>query len=195
MGEEAEVILNSMGASDEKDYAMVLQKFFKVQQNVYERARCNCCSQLGESTEQFIMELYRLVDYCNYKTLRGKIRDRLVDGIRDKSLLEHMQLDTTLDLEKAKMARQHEAIQDESRGLTAGNTTVLKSMSAGKYNNQSLEVNQRDKVAKELALGVVRKLIRDNRNVQLWQKPATTVIKKDTTVNSVPFYQNLRNKT
>ena len=45
MGEEAEVILNSMGASDE-DYAMVLQKFFKVQQNVYERARCNCCSQL-----------------------------------------------------------------------------------------------------------------------------------------------------
>ena len=61
MGEEAEVILNSTGASDEKDYATVLQKFdefFKVRQNViYERARLNRCSQLGESTEQFIMEL------------------------------------------------------------------------------------------------------------------------------------------
>ena len=65
MGEEAEVILNSTGASDEekKDYATVLQKFdefFKVRQNViYERARFNRRSQLeGESTEQFIMELY-----------------------------------------------------------------------------------------------------------------------------------------
>ena len=70
-----------------------------------------------------------------------------------------MQLDTTLDLEKAKMACQHEAIYDESRGLTAGNTTVLESMSAGKYNNQRLEVNQRDKVTKEPALGVVKKLV------------------------------------
>ena len=63
-----------------------------------------------------------------------------------------MQLDTTLDLEKAKMARQHEAIYDESRGLTAGNTTVLESMSAGKYNNQRLEVNQRDKVDKRTCI-------------------------------------------
>ena len=62
MGEEAEVILNSTGASDEeKDYATILQKFdefFKVRQNViYERARFNRRSQLGESTEQFIVEL------------------------------------------------------------------------------------------------------------------------------------------
>ena len=32
------------------------------------------------------------------------------------------------------MARQHEAVRDQSRDLTAGNTTVLESMSASKYN-------------------------------------------------------------
>ena len=80
--------------------------------------------------KQFIMEL---ADNCNYKTLRDKIRDRLVVGIRDKSLLELMQLDTTLDLEKAKMARWHEAVH-ESRDLTAGNTTVVESMFASQYN-------------------------------------------------------------
>ena len=74
-----------------------------------------------------------LADNCNYKTLRDKIRDRLVVGIRDKSLLELMQLDTTLDLEKAKMAHRHEAVH-ESRDLTAGNTTVVESMFASQYN-------------------------------------------------------------
>ena len=141
-GREAEVILNSTGASDEeKDYATVLLKFdefFKVRQNViYKRAHFNCCSQLeGESTEQFIMGLNRLAGNCDYKTLRDEmIRDRLVVGIWDQRLSERMQLDATLNLEKAKkMACQHEAIHNQSRHLTAGNTTVLESMSASKYN-------------------------------------------------------------
>ena len=85
---------------------------------------------IRRGNKQFIMEL---ADNCNYKTLRDEIRDRLVVRIWDKSLLELMQLDTTLDLEKAKMARRHEAIH-ESRDLTAGNTTVVESMFASKYN-------------------------------------------------------------
>ena len=110
MGEEAEVVLDSTNISvdDKKVYATVLQKFnefFQVRRNViYERARFNRRSQMeGETTEQFIMELYRFADNCNYQDFRDEmIRDRFIVGIRDQRLSERMQLDATLDLEKAK---------------------------------------------------------------------------------------------
>ena len=50
--------------------------------------------QSGESTEQYIMALYELVQHCDYGEMKDEmIRDRLVVGIRDSLLSEKLQLD------------------------------------------------------------------------------------------------------
>ena len=57
--------------------------FFKVTRNViFEHARFNCQVQLEEGTvEQFTIELYNLVQFCNYRELTSEmIHDRLVVG-------------------------------------------------------------------------------------------------------------------
>ena len=61
------------------------------------------------------MELYNLVEYCNYGELKSEmIRDRLVVGILDKKLSEHLQLNPELTLEVAKKKiRQREALQEQ----------------------------------------------------------------------------------
>ena len=73
---------------------------------IFERARFNRRNQLlGETTEQYIMALYTLAANCNYGTLEAEmICDRLVVGIQDTSLLDGLQLDPDLMLEKAKKA-------------------------------------------------------------------------------------------
>ena len=61
-------------------------KFFQLLKNViFERARFNRQKQLeGESSEQYIFELYCLVDNCNYGNVEDELlRDRQVVGIRD----------------------------------------------------------------------------------------------------------------
>ena len=126
MGEEFEALLDSMNVNDEEkqDYAVVLVQFddfFNVRRNIiFECARFNCRSQQeGETADEFIMELYKLIEDCNYGGLQDEvIRDRLVVGIRYQTLLEKMQLDPDLNQEKAKkMAGQQEAICDQSRKL------------------------------------------------------------------------------
>ena len=62
---------------------------FQLRRNViFGRARFNRRNQLeGESSEQYISELYCLVDNCNYGNLKDELlRDRLVVGIRDQGL-------------------------------------------------------------------------------------------------------------
>ena len=65
----------------------VLEKFnsfFQVKRNViFERVHFNCQCQLpGESVEQYIVELYNLVEHCNYRDFKSEmIRDHLVVGI------------------------------------------------------------------------------------------------------------------
>ena len=73
MGEESEALLDSMNITDKEkqDYAVVLVKFndfFKVRRNIiFERACFNRRSQQeGEMADEFIMELYKLVENCNY---------------------------------------------------------------------------------------------------------------------------------
>jgi len=57
----------------------------------------------GESVEQYIVELYNLVEHCDYVNLTSEmIHDQLVVGIQYLSLLERLQLDPELTLEKAK---------------------------------------------------------------------------------------------
>ena len=57
----------------------------------------------GESSEEYITELYRLIEFCNYGDLKEEmLRDRLVVRIRDISLSEKLQTDPNLTLERAK---------------------------------------------------------------------------------------------
>jgi hypothetical protein len=110
LGEEADDVLASTNitAEGKKKYATVLEKFdafFQVRKNViFERARFNHRNQLeGESIEQYITALYRLVDSCEYGALKEEmLRDRIVVGIRDVAQSECLQLDANLTLEKAK---------------------------------------------------------------------------------------------
>ena len=130
LGEEAESVLESTNATadERKQYDTVLAKFdsfFKVRRNVilniyFERARFNSRRQQeGETVEQYIMELYRLADNCNYQGIKEEmIRDRLVVGLRDEALSQQLQMDSGLTLEKAKTkARQREAVGEQQRVL------------------------------------------------------------------------------
>ena len=112
---------------DRKKFDTVMEKlngFFQVRKNViFERARFNRRDQReGESVEEYITCLYNLVDNCQYGDLKGEmIRDRLVVGIRDSSLSEHLQMDAALMLEKAKTAiRQQETVQEHQLILSNG---------------------------------------------------------------------------
>ncbi len=110
MGDEAESVLSStdITAENREKYDHVIGKFdeyFEVRRNViFERARFNRrCQQEGETAEQYITELYELIEFCNYGNLKDEmLRDRLVVGIRDTSLSEKLQTDATLTLQRSK---------------------------------------------------------------------------------------------
>ena len=63
---------------------------------------------------QYITALYTLIEMCEYGNLTKELlRDRLVVGIRNSFLLECLQMDPKLTLEKAKrIGRQREAVKD-----------------------------------------------------------------------------------
>ena len=158
MGDESDAILDSMKVTEDErgDYTVVLRKFddfFKVRRNViFERARFNLRSQQeGESAEEFIMELYRLVENCDYGEFQDEmIRDRLVVGIRNQQLSERMQLDPDLNLEKAKkMSRQLEAVCDQSRELKRESTTVDTVLSKKTVSKQGKPPYKRKDYAKD----------------------------------------------
>ena len=80
LGGEADDILTSTNITDEgkKKYATVVKifyAFFQVRENViFERARFNHWNQLnGESVELYITMLYRLMDSCEYGTLKEEM--------------------------------------------------------------------------------------------------------------------------
>ena len=126
LGDEADSVLASMNVSaeDRKKYQEVIGKldsYFRVRRNViFERARFNRRSQKeGETAEQYITELYTLIEFCEYGNLKEELlRDRLVVGIRDVSLSEKLQTDPDLTLERAKrLIRQKEAAREHRREL------------------------------------------------------------------------------
>ena len=95
LGEEGVSVLSStdITAGERESYETVMNKldtYFKVRKNViYERARFNLRNQQdGESAEHYIMEVHRLVENCDYGTLKDElIRDRLVVGIQNIKIL------------------------------------------------------------------------------------------------------------
>ena len=131
LGDDAEDVLCSTNISEEdrKKYGKVLEnfdQFFQVRKNVIiERAQFNSWHQQeGETSEQYITALYHLAETSNYAGLKEEmIRDRLVVGIRDKTLSERLQMDAALMLEKAKTAiRPWKAMQD-NRPLWKGDSS------------------------------------------------------------------------
>ena len=126
LGEEAEAVLTSTNATaeDRKVYDIIIGKFdefFKIRKNViFERARFNRRNQQdGETAEQYIMELYKLAENCNYGALFDEmIRDRLVVGIADQTLSGRLQMEADLTLDKAKkIVRQQEAVREQQQAL------------------------------------------------------------------------------
>ena len=140
LGEEPESVLSSVGVTvgERKDYDTVIAKlnsFFKGHLNViFERVSFNRRNQLdGEMTEQFIIQLYRLADSCEYGDLKDEMisDDRLVVDIRDDALSHQLQFDPELTLDKAnKPIRQQEAVDEQQRELkgAVGGTSNLEEL-------------------------------------------------------------------
>lgn len=77
--------------------------FFQERKNIiYERARFNMRVQSpGESMEDFITDLCKLADSCEYADFREQlIRDRIVVDVVDRRLSERLQLLDGLDFKK-----------------------------------------------------------------------------------------------
>ena len=141
MGEEADSVLASthISAEDRKKYDAVVGKFdayFQVRRNIiFERAKFNRRSQReGESAEQYITELYELIEFCEYGGLKEEmLRDRLVVGIQDLTLSEKLQTDPELTLEKAKtMIRQKAAAKEHRRELQGDKEAALNRLRRGR---------------------------------------------------------------
>ena len=128
MGEQADSVLTStkISTKDKQKYDSVISKFddyFKGRHNVIlEWARFNKRNQLiGELVEQYITVLYTLIEMCEYGDRTEELLcDRLVVGIRDSSLSEHLQMESELILEKAKkIVCQREAMRDHHQQLSS----------------------------------------------------------------------------
>ena len=110
LGEESEDVLTSTNITEanRKKYNAVVEKFdsfFNVRRNIiYECARLNRRDQLkGESAEQYIICLYSLIETWKYRTFKEEmLQDQLIVGIRDAAMLQKLQMDAELTLEKAK---------------------------------------------------------------------------------------------
>ena len=129
MGEEADDIVIAFGldAEEVEQYELVKNKFeshFVVKRNViFERDKFNLRNQQdNESADSFITDLYCLAQYCEFGVLKEElIRDRIVVGLADKKLSEHLQLKSNLTLEDAiAKARQSEAVKKQ-QGILQGN--------------------------------------------------------------------------
>ena len=99
------------------------------------------CQLLNKSTEQFITEIHRLGETCEFGPMKEElIRDCLVVvGIRDHALSEHLQIEAELTLDKVKrLIRQRKVVKEQQEVLKQPNKedisldTVAKQAHRGK---------------------------------------------------------------
>ena len=146
MGDEGDDVLTptNITTAGRKKYDTVHSKFdsfFDVRKNViYERAKFNQRNQKeGETAKQYITTLYRLVETCDYDGLKDEmLRDRLVVGIKDKTMSQKLQTKADLTLESAKKEiLQKEAMQQQQQELEDGANAAKRGTSleevTGKY--------------------------------------------------------------
>ena len=106
LGEQADDMFISFKFTTEKEKnnSEVKEKFenyFIAKRNIiFERAKFNSRSKpAGESVDSSITDLYGLARYCNFGALKEE--NRIVLGLQNHKLLEQLQLDPNLTLEKA----------------------------------------------------------------------------------------------
>ena len=73
----------------------------------------------NEKVDDFITDLWKLSESCNYKDLREEmVRDRILAGILDEECSDHMALMDDLNIETAiQMARQAETQREDKAVL------------------------------------------------------------------------------
>jgi len=128
MGDCADDILITLDIDEQKStYSEVLDALdlhFQVRRNtVVERARFNNRRQSpGEPIEQFIQDVYKLAQHCEFGTLKDElIRDRIVAGVSSDQLSDYLQSKPKLTLcEAVQSCRQHED-RKQNRDLVRGN--------------------------------------------------------------------------
>lgn len=89
------------------------------QNTIHERACFHRRTQKDEETvDAFIPNPYKLAEHCEFGLQRDEqIRDRIVIGILDKSLLQKLQMKSDLNLDRAiQMARQSEQVKVQVAG-------------------------------------------------------------------------------
>ena len=120
MGGESEDIFTSFtfdDGADQIDYNRVKEKFdhhFMANKYVIERAKFNQRVQgQDEPVENFITDLYRLTEFCEYRSLKEEmIRDRLIVGLKNDKHSEKRQMNSVLTLKQAvQQARQSENVK------------------------------------------------------------------------------------
>ena len=141
MGDDADDIFSAvpMTADERKKYDTVKSKLeghFIIKRNViFERAKFNLRFQKENgSVDNFITDLFTLAQHCNHGTLHDEmVRDRIVVGLKDKTLSEKLQLEAYRTLEKAiNQARQKEPVRQQQgiirqEGPSANNVDRVKS--------------------------------------------------------------------
>ena len=142
MGGEADNIVQSLSiaAEDQKKYDVVkkrLEDFFIIKRNViFERAKFNLRSQQeNETVDVVITDLFNLAEHCNFVVLREElIRDRIVVGIRDKTLSEKLQLKADLTLDKAvNVACQKETVRKQQSILRGDGKQCVDAVGVGNF--------------------------------------------------------------
>lgn len=85
-----------------KNTLKLFDDYFEPVKNViFERAKFNSMKQGDLSIHQFIVNLQRQADYCDYAGVKGElIRDRVIVGVRDQKLREYLIDIEDLDLPK-----------------------------------------------------------------------------------------------
>ncbi|UYV63703.1 K02A2.6-like [Cordylochernes scorpioides] len=131
LGEKAEDALISFNLTDIEinNYEIVVKKFeehFIGKRNViFERAQFNRrYQQDGEAVEEYIRVLHKMAENCNYGSLKEEmIRDRIVVGVKNLQLLEKLQLEPNLTLERAiQAACQTECVKQQQTILRSTTT-------------------------------------------------------------------------
>nr|XP_054933835.1 uncharacterized protein LOC129387971 [Dermacentor andersoni] len=113
-----------------EDVVKVLDEFFDPKRHeITESFRFfNRCPLDGESVQEFITEIRRIVDNCNFGTMLDRmLRDRIVCGIISTALQKQLLTKKDLSVEEAEMmALSAEAADKDANKMAADTSAVLK---------------------------------------------------------------------
>ena len=160
-----------------------LEDFFIIKRNViFERAKFNLRSQQqNQPAEVFITDLFNLAEHCNFGVLREVlIHDRIVVGIRDKTLSERLQLEAELTLEKAvNFVRQKETVRKQQGFLGTEGRQSIDFVGMFPKKDKELEIGQYLFPTTKLTCFYVLSLLKslNNRIIQILNLTVKLILK------------------